>query len=91
MAEVEEQAEEVESAPETIGAEQEASFGDTDQAVYDVVVEVSAVLGTATATSNFSDIITAVTKSPGRSSPFSLSSTTRAVAVRVASSTRGLT
>ena len=48
MAEVEEQAEEVEEAPETIGAGQEFSLGDADQAVYDVVVEVSVVLGTAT-------------------------------------------
>ena len=48
MAEVEEQAEEDEEAPETIGAVQVDSLDDTGQAVYDVVVEVSAVLGTST-------------------------------------------
>lgn len=48
MAEEEEQAEEVEEAPETIGAGQRDSFDDSGQAVYDVVVEVSAVLGTST-------------------------------------------
>ena len=44
MAEVEEQVEEVEEAPETIGAVHEVTPGN---AVNDVVVEVSAVLGTA--------------------------------------------
>ena len=48
MAEEEEQAEEVDDAPETIGAGQMDSLADTGQAVYDVVVEVSAVLGTST-------------------------------------------
>ena len=48
MAEVEKQAEEVEEAPETIGAGQEVPLDDSGQAVYDVVVEVSVVLGTAT-------------------------------------------
>ncbi len=44
MAEEEEQSEEV----ETIGVGQEDSLDDSGQAVYDVVVEVSVVLGTAT-------------------------------------------
>ena len=44
----EEQTEEVDDAPETIGAGQEDSLDDSGQAVYDVVVEVSAVLGTST-------------------------------------------
>ena len=48
MAEEEELSEEVEEAPETIGAGQEDSLDDSGQAVYDVVVEVSAVLGTST-------------------------------------------
>ncbi len=49
MAEVEEQAEaeEVEEAPETIGAAHEVIPGDPGNAVYDVVVEVAAVLDTA--------------------------------------------
>ena len=44
----EEQAEKAGEAPETIGAGLADSLDDTGQAVYDVVVEVSAVLGTST-------------------------------------------
>ena len=43
-----ETSEAAEEAPETIGTVQEASLSDSGQAVYDVVVQVSAVLGTST-------------------------------------------
>lgn len=48
MAEEEKNSEEAGEAPKTIGAGQVDSLNDTGQAVYDVVVEVSAVLGTST-------------------------------------------
>ena len=48
MAEEEDQSEEAEEMPETIGVGQEVPLDDSGQAVYDVVVEVSVVLGTAT-------------------------------------------
>ena len=47
MAEEDESTEVAEEAPETIGAVQ-GSLNDSGQAVYDVVVQVSAVLGTST-------------------------------------------
>ena len=48
MAEEDETSDEVEEAPETIGDEQETPLDDSGQAVYDVVVQVAAVLGTST-------------------------------------------